>query len=396
MNADFTASLVFDPDCLERLRPAWNRLLHASTSDSPFLTWEWVSTWWKSYGAGRDLWLVTVEHRGELVGLAPLYRQRHRWVGGVTYRALALIGDGSADSDYLDVIAATGQAGRVLSLVAAFLLERRREWDVFLFREVPEGAASLATFRRLLAEDGGCRWDEEPVECAFVTLPPTWDEYLQSLRPRMRTKMRSLMRRLEGGRTVRFEGGVAPDDLASRLDSVFAHHGRRWQMKGEHGVFVGARKRAFYTAMAQQFLAQGWLRLYSLAVDGAWVAHQVCLEYQGGVYLLQEGFDPDWADAEVGNVLRSYVFRDCIERKVSVYDFLGGVSFHKLSWGADIKRSLRVTIGAPTARSRIVFAAPRARAWLKHQVKRVVSPDTSERLARLRPARRGGRPTAQE
>ena len=391
MTGGATVTLVTERAAFERLRPAWNRLLRGSASDTPFLTWEWAWAWWQSYGEGRELWLITVEVGGELVGLAPLYRERRRWLGALSYRALALVGDGSADSDYLDVVAWAGEEPRVLPLVAGVLLERRREWDLFLFREVPDTAASVATMRRLLRE-GGCRWDEEPVECAVVALPATWDDYLQSLRPRMRTKIRSLMRRREDGRTVRLEGGVSADELASRLASVFEHHGRRWQMKGEGGVFLGVSKRAFYTEMARRFLAQGWLRLYSLEVNGAWVAHQVCLEYQGHVYLLQEGFDPDWAEHEVGNALRAYVFRDCIERKVAVYDFLGGVSFHKLSWGATLKTSVRASVGAPTARSRIVFAVPRARAWAKAQVKRAAPPAVLEHLSRLRNGRDERRP----
>ena len=32
------------------LRPEWNELLRASGADCPFLTWEWLHSWWRHLG----------------------------------------------------------------------------------------------------------------------------------------------------------------------------------------------------------------------------------------------------------------------------------------------------------------------------------------------------------
>ena len=49
----YTDERVFD-----ELRPEWDDLLHRSTADMIFCTWEWQSTWWKAYQAGQ-LWVIT-------------------------------------------------------------------------------------------------------------------------------------------------------------------------------------------------------------------------------------------------------------------------------------------------------------------------------------------------
>jgi hypothetical protein len=90
------------------------------------------------------------------------------------------------------------------------------------------------------------------------------------------------------------------------------------------------------------------------------------------MFLLQEGFDPKWTDYGVGNVLRAYVFRDCIERKVSVYDFLAGVTSHKLSWGGSIKKSIRAAVGLPIVKNKVFFALPKFIASGKRRLKKVI------------------------
>ena len=42
------------------LRPEWNDLLRSSAADCPFLTWEWLHTWWKHLGSASSLRLIAV------------------------------------------------------------------------------------------------------------------------------------------------------------------------------------------------------------------------------------------------------------------------------------------------------------------------------------------------
>jgi hypothetical protein len=90
------------------------------------------------------------------------------------------------------------------------------------------------------------------------------------------------------------------------------------------------------------------------------------------MFLLQEGFDPAWQDRGVGNVLRSHVFRDCIARGVTTYDFLAGVTAHKLSWGATIKKDLRIAVGRRYYKNAMFFGIPKAREAAKRVAKALV------------------------
>ena len=54
----------------EALEPSWNRLALKTTN--PFLTHEWVSSWWRSFGGEETMASTLSGDGGELVGAAAL------------------------------------------------------------------------------------------------------------------------------------------------------------------------------------------------------------------------------------------------------------------------------------------------------------------------------------
>ena len=367
-------SVIDNEPKLEAMRDDWNRLLGQSSSETIFLTWEWIKAWWKSYGAERGLWILKIERDEELVGLAPFYRQDCRGFGIFSYHGLYLIGDGSSDSDYLDLISKRGEEELVARSTAEHLSRNEHLWDVLHLNEIPESSPHLRWLRKWVTNKGWY-WQEIETPCSYVALGSDWDNYLRSLKPRVRTKIRSLTSRLEKNFQVQFDRCERAEELGGRLESLFWLHNRRWQAEGRDGVFIAAAKRHFYEEMSGLFLGRGWLRLYSLSLNGRHAAHQFCFEYQNQIFLLQEGFDPTLAEHGVGNVLRAYVFRDCIERKVAIYDFLGGVTPHKISWGAAVKNSIRGRAGRPIAKNRLLFELPKTLEMGKKQLKTIL-PET--------------------
>jgi CelD/BcsL family acetyltransferase involved in cellulose biosynthesis len=340
------------------LEKEWNTILQESRSDTIFLTWEWLNTWWKAYGNGKELYVLQILKNGDKIGLVPLYRRTISKYEVLSFRALTLLGDGSGDSDYLDWIALKGQEELVGQAVVEFLFQHSEDWDLILLNEIPETSPNIPIFRRLFG-DKGCYFEQISVLCPYVNLPAEWDDYIQSLKPRMRTKIRSLSRQLEENHKIAFVNCEQTDELPFRLESFFDLHNQRWRKEGKEGVFVSQTKRHFYEEMSSLFLSRGWLRFYSLNVDGRFAAHQFCFEYGKKMFLLQEGYDPKWTEFGVGNVLRAYIFRDCINRKLEVYDFLGGVTQHKLSWGALVKNSFRISIGSSKIKNGIFFNVPK-------------------------------------
>jgi CelD/BcsL family acetyltransferase involved in cellulose biosynthesis len=354
---------------LDELEPEWEELLAVSASDTIFLTPDWIRSWWTAYGAGRDLLVLRLDDGERLVGLAFFYRRDERLVRGLRHRALALVGDGSSDSDYLDWISAPGRESQVVDAVLHHMRSSVPSWDLLLLNEVPETSPHLPWIESRV-RGWGWPWELDRVACARTRLPPTWDQYLQTLKPRMRTKVRAVLRDM-AEKQAQYERCESLSDIEARLGSLYDLHDRRWATEGKPGVFRAQEKRTFYSLLSERLHARDRLRFYSLRVGDRYVAHQYCFEYAHRMYLLQEGLDPDWFDHGAGNALRAHVFQDCIARGLEVYDFLGGVTPHKLSWGAEIVYSVRVMTGPGSFRNRILFTTRAARA----AAKKILRPD---------------------
>lgn len=341
-----TAPLRFDtvdlPGAFASLGDAWRELLATCEGDTIFLTPEWMESWWAAYGAGRRGAVVTVRRGGSLLALVPLQVARERWRGALTLRTLRFLSDGTYDADYLDLIAAPGVAASVVPELWRWLRRTPSlRFDVARWNEIPAGTPTANAFDAVLRGDGSL-FDSERVGAMMATLPPTWDDYLGSLKPRMRTKLRSLRRDLEAARRVRLVPCEEERDLEERLASLYDLHQRRWAGEGQGGVFGGERKRDFYRHLSPVLLRKGWLQFHSLEVDGSFVAHQYCMGYRGTAFLLQEGYDPAWEQHGVGNVLRAMVLERLIAQRWTAYDFLAGVTEHKRSWGGTVKESVRM------------------------------------------------------
>ncbi len=138
---------------LERLRPEWDNLLSRSASDTIFLTYEWLNSWWTSYGKPGDLRILTAwDDAGSLRGIAPLRLQTLRR-SGQSVRALVFLGDGSNDSDYLDFIIEQGYEQPVLDAFHGYWNGQSRESSVAVLNEIPAASPNLSIVKSL-AEQG--------------------------------------------------------------------------------------------------------------------------------------------------------------------------------------------------------------------------------------------------
>ena len=368
---------IRDRAAWERLKPIWNPLLAESPAATTFLTWEYLNAWWSAYGTPEDLRiLVAADDSGIIRGLAPLRLERIRRYGQ-TYNTLRFLGDGSNDSDYLDFIVARGYE---VPVIDAWMEHLRPELDAGLLlrlHEIPAGSTSLPVLK---AHGEGQLWQDAPIACATAQLPGSWDAYVATLKPRFRTKIRSVLRTLEAQPGVRFGFCRSASELDRLLPALFDLHTRRWNQDGRPGVFGWDRKREFYRELSPRLLDRGALRLSWLEWNGRLLAIQYGFVH-GNTYLhLQEGYEPASEHWNVGVGLRAWSIREMIGAGLSEYDFLAGVGRHKTDWGGEIKESRQILVAAPTYRNVLFCRGPEWRARLKEAIRPLVP----ERVLALR------------
>lgn len=317
---------------LESLRPAWEELLSNYPLATTFSTWEWLSSWWDSFGTNRRLLVLALFDSDKLVGLAPLSLSAER-LGWFRFRVLRLMGDGSHDSDNLDIPVLPGYERVFAESVLTFLRLHRRDWDLCKLNTLPPASPGVSCLIELLSSSSWT-FSKHFSDMSAVELPDSWDLYSEILSSEDRKNLVRYTRRLQTRNSVRIYRCSDESHLPGCLDALFRLHQGRWQNAGQAGTFSSPERREFYAQLSRNLLVRGWLELWVLELDREIAAVQFAFRYRDRVFQLQEGYDHQRSSDRPGFVLRGHVLKHLIEEKVRSYDFLGGGDPYKRRWGA--------------------------------------------------------------
>lgn len=358
-----------DLAALEFLRPAWEGLLARIPTASIFSTWEWLASWWRAYGEGSELLVLgCTSAGGELVGVAPLALHQQRVAPGIRLRTLRFMGDGSGDSDNLDILAVPGHEPAVISAILAFLRQEERTWDLAQLNLLPWYSPTGIELRSQLHSLGWTAFQYTDPGCV-LHLPETWEAYLKEVSRKERKNIRTWERRLARDGQARFYKCTHEAELPACLQVLFDLHQKRWQSRGEPGRFVSAARRQFYHEIGRLFLARNWLEFWLLDVNGQPAAAEFSFRYRDTVYALQQGFDMRHAQLSVQDAIRAHVLREVIQQGVRHYDFLGGQNVRKERWGAEVRNYVNIHFARPRSRGSMylqaVHDAMRSKEWLR-------------------------------
>jgi hypothetical protein len=125
----------FDTGCL---LPAWEELLSEFPNASVFCTPEWLGPWWRAFGAGLEPRIIGFfDTTQRLVALAPLTLGTVDALGGLKLRVLRLMGDGSGDSDNLDLPVRSGYEEAFVRGFLDWLDAHAQLWDICELNTLP-------------------------------------------------------------------------------------------------------------------------------------------------------------------------------------------------------------------------------------------------------------------
>jgi CelD/BcsL family acetyltransferase involved in cellulose biosynthesis len=366
-----TVTVYRTVDDLDQLRDRWEELLAQYPQSSIFSTWEWLTTWWRAFGTEKQLHVLAFEDASaQLVGLAPFALITRKSLGR-NWTVLQLMGDGSGDSDNLDLVVAQGYAPAVVRSLLVYLEDHSDLWDFCELNTIPKNSAAANVLITSLVER---RWvhtcDQTP--CCQITLPDHWDTYFKQLSSTMRKNFKYSFRRLEKKPNFRIYRCSRQIDLFRSLPALFELHQKRWCSKESLGSFSSEERRGFYQELSSVLLSRGWLEFWVLEIGGKPIAADYGFRYKNVVYALQSGFDPsDQADSP-GFCLKGAMLKALIESGVRQYDFLAGFGESKAQWNAQlsyyqhIQFARRLSLGGIYLRIRYQFKS--VKEWLREHL----------------------------
>jgi CelD/BcsL family acetyltransferase involved in cellulose biosynthesis len=358
-------------DDFDKLRVRWEELLAQYPQASIFSSWEWLTTWWRAFGADQQLHVLAFEDgSSQLVGLIPLSLIRRKSLGK-RWKILQLMGDGSGDSDNLDLVVAPGYAPAVVRTLLAYLEDHSDLWDFCELNTVPTNSPAANVLMKSLAEP---KWIHAFAEtpCCQIPLPDDWDTYFKQLSGTVRKNFKYHLRRLEKRPNFRIYRCSHQNELLQCLPALFELHQKRWRANGDPGSFGSEKRRGFYQQLSSLLLSRSLLEFWILEIGGKPIAADYGFRYNNVVYALQAGFDPSEHADSPGFCLKGVMLKALIESGVQKYDFLAGFGQNKAQWNAQpshyqhVHFARRRSLGGIYLRTR--YQLKSAKEWLRERL----------------------------
>lgn len=338
--------LISSVEEARNLRADWTDIIEAGGQPSPFLTWEWLFTWWHHYGNGRpgkQLAIVTAREGNTLSALLPGY-VRTAGFTGATLRSLHLLGTAGESSDDLDIPQREPTRDDLLPQLVAHA-QQTLAVDRICLGDVAEESALVARVRALAEREGLPIAVYRTHTCPYLPVAGSWDDYLASRGRAFRQALRRRTRRFMERPGASFDWVELASELPAAVQDVFTLHERRFARKRARTGFVARRRGAFHLDVSRLMLERGALRLFRLRVEGRTIATLYCFAHASRLFYYQGGVDPEWERESVGTVLMGQVVKYAFDQGLVAFEFLRGTEAYKFKWTHRVRRLVRADLG---------------------------------------------------
>ena len=336
---------VMEINDFESLRNCWNIMLEKSIiEDNIFLTWEWLSTWWKYFGEGRKFLALAARENDKILAIAPFMLSQYKLPKFGNIRRIEFIG--SPHSDYHNFIALR-KAKECLKHIINYLTKNIENWNWIQLKEIPKSTPTLNFLHELSPIFSSKLYIETKIcnLCPYVPLPKSFDALMKKLTKNMRQNLRRYLRRIGEKYDVTFKRYDEMDfSVKEAMETFIRLHQKRWSARGLPGAFKDERFCNFHMEIAHLFAERNWLGLYFLMADGEPISAQYTFEYKRKMYYYLAGFNPEYSNYSVGNLTTMFLLKECIKRGFKEYDMMRGNEAYKMMWTRKCRENYEIRI----------------------------------------------------
>ncbi len=372
-----------------RLGAEWSGLFQRANQDNVFLTFEWMSTWWKHFGKGQLAVIAVRDETGRLVAVAPFYIARS--LAGVGARRLGFLADEHVGSDYLNILADPAFEDLAVHEIVRTLFAHQRLWDYIELRDTAESPLAAA-FSVRLESRGLCASHATRRVCHYIPLPPTFEKFLAGLSTSLRCNYKRRWRILQREHQAECLTVSSAAGIERHFPSLIALHRMRFEQRSEESAFLAPGVPEFHAEAMRALASQGMARLILLQAGGETVSAIYGFSVGKTFQFYQCGMHTGWMRQGVGQVLIGHAIEQALTAGHTTFDFLRGDESYKTQWAEQWREIVTLRFfdhrpasvmahGRLRATAAVRGAARQFRALIRSRAGRLISPPHPEKLS---------------
>jgi CelD/BcsL family acetyltransferase involved in cellulose biosynthesis len=332
---------LIELDSFESLKNDWNELLSKSLDNTPFSTYEWLSTWWKYYGKDKKLRIIVAKNQNKIIFVAPQMRTDHDRLGVNILKKLEFIA--TPNSDYHTFLLTDfEECQKIMNKLIKNVYETQNS-DVIIFGEVPETSYSEKLLKNL--KINGYTIDRSICSpCPFIELPSDPQIFLQALGSNMRHNLRKWEKDAQEKFQINFINYKELGSVEKAMKTFFDLHQDRQTSEGRDGYFSNRTNEQFHIEVAKAFAKKDYLGLFFLTFDDIPVSSIYSYEYNGKLYAYLCGFDTKYSEYRPGYLVFKKAIEYAINKGLKEFDFLRGSEEYKNRWKAKVRNNYEYRI----------------------------------------------------
>jgi CelD/BcsL family acetyltransferase involved in cellulose biosynthesis len=341
---------ITDRDAFIQLETEWNDAVDRAGIAHPFLSHEWLRTWWDAFGGDRRLHILVVRCDRRIVAIAPLMLEKGRMYGMPIRRLSLLQNDHSPRADFILV----ERPADAYEAIWRALFRERHNWDVLQVSQLPAESPTLGILSQLADADGCPSGIWRSGASPYITLTGTESDYRRSLSPKFRQNIRNRIARLRqiGEPALEVVTGVG---IRSAFGDVVRLEESGWQHGAGTAIGADDTSRRFYADLTERMAARRSPRLMFLTVNGRRIAAAYSLCDGRRWFLCKTGYDPEFETVSPFKVLMHFLIRQAYVEGLVEVDLLGDPEPWKLEWTKTTRSHNWLFIFSETHRARLLY-----------------------------------------
>ena len=327
-SSNTTLTIIRDYRQFLELKDKWNQLVARNYATGVWLRHEWYDCWWQAFGAGAQMFVLTMSDDGRLVAALPLMIVPMR-IKGLRQRVLRFIANGiTPRSNFIMPDISKGQ----MQAAWAEVFRHSSEWDLAILANLEQDSRGYTIWRDYLKAEN-IRNVELPERISpYIDLSEGWDAVFASFGKNLRRNLNRAKTRMSKESGFELIECTAAADVREALRHCYDISKVSW--KGQQGVDMGGsgQRTRFYDLITEQAITNGWINIWLLKMGGKYVAFEYAFASGGYVLPVAADYDPEFRQFSPGTVLRSLELEQLCKRSMATYDFAGTVYDYKLFW----------------------------------------------------------------